>query len=141
MALLRKINTKAQTEANSGFGTNASDYGGRFINKDGSPNIEKKGIGLMERISWFHTMLALPRWKFLLFIFLFYISINLVFAAVYYLIGIEHLGGVITTSKWEQFGEAFFFSAQTFTTVGYGRINPTGFWPAVWHHWKHCWVC
>lgn len=127
MALLRKINTKAQTEANSGFGTNASDYGGRFINKDGSPNIEKKGIGLMERISWFHTMLALPRWKFLLFIFLFYISINLVFAAVYYLIGIEHLGGVITTSKWEQFGEAFFFSAQTFTTVGYGRINPTGF--------------
>jgi inward rectifier potassium channel len=24
------------------------------------------------------------------------------------------------------FGEAYFFSAQTFTTVGYGRINPTG---------------
>jgi inward rectifier potassium channel len=27
----------------------------------------------------------------------------------------------------EKFGEAYFFSAQTFTTVGYGRINPTGF--------------
>ncbi len=27
----------------------------------------------------------------------------------------------------ELFGEVFFFSAQTFTTVGYGRINPMGF--------------
>jgi inward rectifier potassium channel len=31
------------------------------------------------------------------------------------------------TSELGKFGEAYFFSAQTFTTVGYGRINPTGF--------------
>jgi len=30
MAILRKINAKAKAEANTGFGTNAADFGGRF---------------------------------------------------------------------------------------------------------------
>ena len=34
---------------------------------------------------------------------------------------------MVANTDGEKFGEAFFFSAQTFTTVGYGRINPTGF--------------
>ncbi len=127
MARIRKFNPRAKTEDNSGFGINTSDYGGRFVNKDGLANIEKRGISFLERISWFHTMLAIPRWKFLLLIFLFFIAINFIFACIYYLIGVEHLGGMVTTSSLEQFGEAYFFSAQTFTTVGYGRINPTGF--------------
>jgi inward rectifier potassium channel len=127
MALLRKINTRAKTESNTGFGTNAADYGGRFFNKDGRANVQLHGVGLLERISWFHTMLAMPRWKFLGLIFLFYIVVNLLFAIIYYFIGVDHLGGMVTNSPLEQFGEAFFFSAQTFTTVGYGRINPVGF--------------
>lgn len=126
MALLRKINSKAKTEGNTGFGINAADYGGRFINKDGQPNIERRGIQLFERISWFHTMLAMPRWKFLALIFLFYCTVNLVFGTIYYLVGVEHLSGMVATTPLEQFGEAYFFSAQTFTTVGYGRINPVG---------------
>jgi len=36
-------------------------------------------------------MLAMPRMKFLLLLFVFYILINLLFAGVYYLAGIEHL--------------------------------------------------
>ncbi len=127
MALLRKINTRAKTESNTGFGINTADYGGRFINKNGRANIEKRGLPFLERTSWFHTMLAMPRWKFLGLIFLFYGIINLLFATIYYLIGVEHLGGMVTNSPLEQFGEAYFFSAQTFTTVGYGRINPIGF--------------
>ena len=64
MALLRKISPGAKTEINTGFGVNTKDYGGRFINKNGNANIEKRGIGYLERISWYHSMLALPRWKF-----------------------------------------------------------------------------
>src|SRR6476469_2531149 len=93
MALLEKINSKAKAEINSGFGTNTSDYGGRFVNKDGKPNIEKKGIGYFGRISWYHTLLQLPRWKFFSLLFLFYIIMNFIFAGVYYFIGIEKLEG------------------------------------------------
>src|SRR5436190_20787905 len=110
MALLRKLNTRAKSEINSGFGVNANDYGGRFINKDGNANIEKKGIGLLERISWYHSMLALPRWKFFATIFIFFICVNILFAVVYYLIGIEHLNGMVADSPLQKFAEAFFFS-------------------------------
>ena len=127
MALLRKINTKAKSEINTGFGANTSDYGGRFINKDGRPNIEKRGVSFIERMSWYHTLLQMPRWKFLLLLLGFYAGLNLIFATIYYAIGIENLEGIIADNALEEFGEAYFFSAQTFTTVGYGRISPHGF--------------
>lgn len=127
MALLRKINSKAPTETNTGFGTNAADYGGRFLNKDGRPNIEIRGVGFWNRISWYHTMLAMPGWKFLLILLSFYIAINFIFACIYYFIGVEHLNGISSQTAAGKFGAAYFFSAQTFTTVGYGHISPNGF--------------
>ncbi len=127
MSLLRKLNTKAKTESNTGFGTNTSDYGGRFINKNGQANVKKRGVNFLERISWYHTMLAMPRWKFLLLIVLFYITVNILFAGIYYWAGVEKLTGVNGGTEWERFGQAFFFSAQTLTTVGYGHVSPSGF--------------
>jgi Inward rectifier potassium channel C-terminal domain/Ion channel len=70
----------------------------------------------------------MPSWKFISVILFFYIVINLVFALIYFAIGVEHLNGIDTSSSlWVQFGQAYFFSAQTFTTVGYGHISPSGF--------------
>lgn len=127
MSLLRKINSKAKPEINTGFGVNPTSYGGRFLNKDGRANIEKSGLGFFERISWFHTMLVIPRWKLFMIILTFYVCINLVFATVYFFVGVENLGEIPSPSELTNFGEAFFFSTQTFTTVGYGRISPIGF--------------
>lgn len=128
MAFLKKINTKAKANENTGFGTNANSYGGRFVNKDGSANIEKRGLPFMSRISWYHTMIGLPRWKFLFILFAFYIGVNFIFALIYYGIGVEYLDGIEPSgTAWVKFGKAYFFSAQTFTTVGYGHISPNGF--------------
>ncbi|WP_310555853.1 ion channel [Flavobacterium sp.] len=127
MAVFKKQNKKLKTNENTGFGTNASNYGGRFISKNGTANIHKKGIPILDQISWFHTMLQLPTWKFQVVILLFFISINFIFAFIYYTIGVEHLNGITATTEIEKFGQAYFFSAQTFTTVGYGHINPSGF--------------
>lgn len=127
MAVLKKVK-KQKTNKHTGFGSNAANYGGRFINKDGSANIKKVGIGIIERTSWYHTMLNIKRWKFMLTIFVFYGVVNFLFACIYCLIGVDHLNGIVATTPSEQFGQAFFFSAQTFTTVGYGHISPSGFW-------------
>ncbi|HSD13789.1 MAG TPA: ion channel [Flavobacterium sp.] len=128
MAFLKKINARAKADVNTGFGSNSSNYGGRFINKNGDANVKKEGIGFVESISWYHTMLVLPKWKFMLVIFAFYLMVNLFFASVYCVIGVDHLKGITADNAIDKFGQAFFFSAQTFTTVGYGHISPTGFW-------------
>ena len=127
MKFLKKINSKAKADATTGFGTNASSYGGRFITKNGNANVKKSGIGLFEGISWYHTMLNIPRWKFLVIIVLFYFLVNFIFASLYYAVGVEHLNGMTATTALDKFGEAFFFSIQTFTTVGYWHISPSGF--------------
>lgn len=128
MALLKKINKKAKSYLSSGFGSNANNYGGRFVNKNGSANVEKRGMHFWQRTSWYHTLIDMSGWKFLLIILAFYLTINFVFALIYFSIGIEFLQGIDPSgSELEQFGQTYFFSAQTFTTVGYGHISPSGF--------------
>ena len=127
MFKIRKINPRARSEINTGFGINSSDYGGRFLNKNGSPNIEKKGIGYFEKTSWYHTLLLMPKWKFLLSIVVYYIAINLIFAIAYFFMGVDDLAGITSASHLSNFAESFFFSCQTFTTVGYGRVSPVSF--------------
>lgn len=118
----KKIRQK-NTE-NSGFGSNAS---GRFINKDGLPNVKRTGVNVFNSLSWYHTMLNLSSFRFISYLVIAYILINLVFAMIYYLIGVGHLTGIDKSDPLNEFIDVFFFSSQTFTTVGYGRIAPVGF--------------
>ncbi len=126
--LTRKLNKKAQINNETGLGTNTTlSGGGRFFNRDGNPNMEVMGMNLWERLNIYHSLLTMSMWKFLLVVVVYFLGTNLIFTGIYYLIGIEHLGGLLQVQGLELFGEVFFFSAQTFTTVGYGRINPMGF--------------
>ncbi|WP_153796632.1 ion channel [Foetidibacter luteolus] len=126
MASLKSLNPFLKSNNDTGFGANASGYGGRFINKDGTFNIQKTGIPLSERFSIYHSMLNMPRWKFALVIVSFFFGINLVYTLVYLAIGKHEFTGMIATGWWQEFLELYFFSTETFTTVGYGRVNPVG---------------
>ncbi len=127
MATHKKITSSLKSNADTGFGVSPDTQGGRFINKDGSYNVAKRGIPFYERISFFYKALSMPEWKFIIALIIFFISINILFTAVYLLMSNDEFTGVIDGSFIHHASELFFFSAQTFTTVGYGRINPVGY--------------
>ncbi len=111
---------------NTGFGANSNVEGGRLLNPDGTTNLRKRGIPLWERISIYHTLLRMKPSHFILCVFLFYTSVNIIFACIYFLIGASNLGVAKDATLFEQFSETFFFSSQTLTTVGYGHMAPRG---------------
>src|SRR5882757_2236101 len=95
---MKRINQRIRSEDNTGFGTNSDYSGGRFYNRTGGANVRLDGVGILSRYSWYHTMLQMPRGKFLFLLFGMYVLVNLLFAGVYYLVGINHLAGVNTGS-------------------------------------------
>lgn len=96
----------------------------RIINRDGSFNIIKTGISRIESFNLYHSLVETTWPKFFLLSLLFYFMVNSVFSFIYVIIGVENLGAPATENFLHNFTEAFFFSAQTLTTVGYGRLNP-----------------
>ncbi len=64
---------------------------------------------------------------FLLYAFIFFIGVNALFGLGFMLIGLEQLSGTEPyDSMVNRFATAFYFSVQTFTTVGYGAVAPEG---------------
>ena len=124
MVSVRQLNPGSKSNNDTGFGSNPGNYGGRFINKDGSYNLRKDGIRIWDRFSLYHSMLEMPRWKFFLSIVAFYIVINIIFTIIYVAAGVNDFQGYVATTNWGKIKELYFFSAETFTTVGYGRVNP-----------------
>lgn len=108
-----------------GFGEKVISAGGRLINQDGSFNIVRSGYQ-----SWapYQHLVEMPWKQFALITFLFYLSVNAVFALAFMACGRNCLSGVeLNSDLFTFFSQCFFFSIQTFTTVGYGAISPVGF--------------
>lgn len=110
-----------------GFGTKAVESSARLINRDGSFNIRRKGLPFYESFSIYHYLISMPWWQFALLILCGYVVMNALFGAVYYMIGTQYMAGVDGRTAFEQYIESVFFSTQTFTTVGYGRVAPVGY--------------
>lgn len=110
-----------------GFGTKMTDRRTRLITNNGQFNVKRQGQSFWAWLNAYNRLITMSWRKFLILVLLVYLSLNLGFAYLYYLIGVEHLAGVDMTTTHSQFWDAFFFSAQSLTTVGYGRIAPIGF--------------
>jgi inward rectifier potassium channel len=124
MALSKKINTSSKQNPDTGFGVQATQIGGRFVNKDGTFNIIKEGWPLSKTRSIYSLLLQLSWGKLLLVIVGIYVLINILFTGFYLMLGYEQLAGIDAHTTWDRIKEIFYFSTQTFTTVGYGRVNP-----------------
>jgi inward rectifier potassium channel len=114
---------KIPTFQDLGFGTTITTSGERLIRKDGSFNIIRKGN---RRWNTYQLLIGMSTGRFILVTLSFFILINSIFAGLFLYVGIEQLNGVPKGSLISDFLYAFFFSVQTFTTVGYGGINPVG---------------
>ncbi|HNP49050.1 MAG TPA: ion channel [Bacteroidia bacterium] len=114
-----------------GFGNKVVESNQRLMNKDGSSNVRRTGLPFFKSMSIYQTLITMPWWKFNLIVFFFYITVNLFFALIYYFVDPSHLNGMVYENEMQKFSEVFFFSAQSLTTVGYGRLNPTGYFDST----------
>jgi inward rectifier potassium channel len=110
-----------------GFGTVvASESRQRLLNRDGSFNVGRRGLSFWSSLSLYHWLLTISWLKFLALTALFYVATNTVFATAYLMCGPGALVNTAEVGFDSDFLRAFFFSVETFATIGYGHITPAG---------------
>jgi len=97
----------------------------RVINNDGNFNVRRRGVK-WQHINLYTHLINLSWPKFLAIVFFAYAAANVFFASIYVLVGTQQLRGADAPTAAARFLNAFFFSAQTISTVGYGSMAPSG---------------
>jgi inward rectifier potassium channel len=117
-----------ELERDLGFGAVVSRESElRLLNRDGTFNLEREGIGFWQTLNLYHVLLDISWPRFFALVALFYCIINALFALAYVACGPGALQGDIGTQN--AFARAFFFSVETSSTLGYGNIVPVGHVP------------
>jgi inward rectifier potassium channel len=98
----------------------------RLLNKDGSFNVVREGLSFFRSLSPYHFLLTTPWPRFLGLVVVFFLVTNMVFGAAYFACGPGQIAGSTAVSLPAQYLEDFFFSVQTFATIGYGVMHPVG---------------
>ena len=96
----------------------------RLLNRNGTFNVHRQKPRWWQRIVTYHFLLNMswPRF-FGVFIGVF-VATNALFATAYYLAGPQTVQGEVGVNS--QFLRCFFFSVDTFATIGYGNLSPAG---------------
>jgi inward rectifier potassium channel len=95
----------------------------RLLNKDGSFNVARTGLSFWKSLSAYHALLTMSWTKFFAIMSAAYVATNALFACFYMAAGpgtLQRTAG----PAFSRFLEAFFFSVQTLSTVGYGETIP-----------------
>jgi len=122
---INRLKTRKETNE-LGFGAVLTDVTQGIINKDGTFNVKRTGIPFWESFGFYHFFINMSWLKFCGYIILLYTVINLFFTSLYLIAGTDGIIGISDKNFFEKILYTFFFSTQTFTTVGYGTISPTG---------------
>lgn len=110
-----------------GFGSVVSrESRKRLLNRDGSFNVIRDGLGWLTSLSFYHAMLSMSWPAFLGILSVSYLAVNALFALLFMLCGPHALMLQTGVESSGNFLDAFFFSIQTFATIGYGEIVPIG---------------
>jgi inward rectifier potassium channel len=123
-----RVAAPVDPNADLGFGAVvARESRRRLLNRDGSFNVRREGLGFWGERSAYHYLLTISWPKFLGYVGLYNLVANALFAALYVDCGAEALSTFAGKSLWGRFAEGFFFSVHTLATIGYGSITPTNF--------------
>jgi inward rectifier potassium channel len=98
----------------------------RLLNRDGSFNVIREGLKFFASWSPYHYLLTVSWPRFLALVIAGYLALNALFGGVFFALGPEALSGVGGTGLATRFLQSFFFSVQTFATIGYGQMAPVG---------------
>jgi inward rectifier potassium channel len=124
----RRTEEEQSRDRDLGFGSVVSRQSRqRLLNPDGSFNVVRSGLGLLETLAPYQQLLAVSWTGFFAIVLAVYLLINVLFAFAYLAAGSDALVGPHAEMLGGQFSQAFFFSVQTFATIGYGQIGPNGF--------------
>lgn len=98
----------------------------RLLNRDGSFNVVREGLSFFKSQSPYLYLLTTTWPRFLGMVILFFMVTNTLFGLAYFACGPGQIAGSAATTLPGQFLEDFFFSVQTFATIGYGGMHPVG---------------
>lgn len=119
-----------EAERDLGFGSVvAGKSRQRLLNQDGTFNVERTGLGQFTSLNLYHTLLSMSWRVFLGLILILYFLSNILFGFLYASIGAQAIVDTSSSPTENVFIRAFFFSVQTFATIGYGTIHPAGILP------------